>query len=104
VVAEVLDNPEVAVGRELTKLHEEVVRGRAREVAAAIAERGPRGEFVVAVHVPAAERENLDAAEAAGEIDRLLDEGMSARDVARRLEPKGISRRVVYAHARARQR
>lgn len=43
-------DPEVAVGRELTKLHEEILRGRASVVAALFEARpGIRGEFVVAV-------------------------------------------------------
>jgi 16S rRNA (cytidine1402-2'-O)-methyltransferase len=43
-------DPEIAVGRELTKLHEEILRGRASEVAAILEERpGIRGEFAIAV-------------------------------------------------------
>ena len=43
-------DPAVAVGRELTKLHEEILRGGASEVAALLAARpGIKGEFVVAV-------------------------------------------------------
>jgi len=42
-------DPRVAVGRELTKLHEEVLRGTASEVAARLDARpGIKGEFVVA--------------------------------------------------------
>jgi len=47
-------DPEVAVGRELTKVHEEILRGRASEVAAALeARRGVKGELVIAVGPPA---------------------------------------------------
>ncbi|MEO6042565.1 MAG: 16S rRNA (cytidine(1402)-2'-O)-methyltransferase [Tepidiformaceae bacterium] len=45
----VLRDPEVAVCRELTKIHEEVVRGRASELAARFA--GTRGECTVVVRV-----------------------------------------------------
>ena len=38
----------VAVARELTKLHEEVIRGSAAEVLAALGERA-RGEFTVVI-------------------------------------------------------
>jgi len=42
-------DPPVAVGRELTKLHEEVLRGRASEVAAILEARpGIKGELVIA--------------------------------------------------------
>ena len=39
----------VAVARELTKVFEEVIRGPAESVAAAVAIRGPRGEYTVVV-------------------------------------------------------
>ncbi len=43
----------VAVGRELTKAHEEVLRGTAKGVSATLAARpGIKGEFVLAVHGP----------------------------------------------------
>lgn len=48
-LAEAWGDPEVAVGRELTKMHEEVLRGRASEVAALLEKRpGIKGEFVLA--------------------------------------------------------
>ncbi len=47
-----LGNREVAVARELTKLHEAVVLGPASGVAIRLAEDAPRGEFVVMVAPP----------------------------------------------------
>lgn len=44
-IAALLGDRRVAVGRELTKVHEEVLRGRASEVAARLGE--PRGEFTL---------------------------------------------------------
>ncbi len=94
-IAAALGDPEVAIGRELTKLHEEVLRGTASAVAAAIAERGPRGEFAIAVYVP--KRATTDSAtDPAEEIRALIASGMSARDIAAKLKPRGVSRRVVY--------
>lgn len=49
-VSEALGDPEVVVCRELTKLHEEVIRGRASELAVRFAE--TRGECTVVVQVP----------------------------------------------------
>lgn len=49
-VAAVLGNPETVVCREMTKLHEEVVRGRATELAARFTT--TRGECTVVVRVP----------------------------------------------------
>lgn len=53
-VAAVLSDPPVAVGRELTKVHEEFLRGRASEVAAGLEARAARegrlkGEFTVVI-------------------------------------------------------
>jgi 16S rRNA (cytidine1402-2'-O)-methyltransferase len=42
-----------ALARELTKLHEEVLRGTIGELAAAVAARDPRGEYVLVVGPPA---------------------------------------------------
>ncbi len=55
-VAEVMPGRRVALVRELTKLHEEVVRGEAAGLAACIAARGElRGECVIVIAAPAAD-------------------------------------------------
>lgn len=46
-IADVAGTQQLVVGRELTKLHEEVVRGPAAVVAAQLALKPPRGEFVL---------------------------------------------------------
>ncbi len=46
-IAAVAGAQQLVVGRELTKLHEEVVRGPAAVVAAQLARKPPRGEFVL---------------------------------------------------------
>jgi 16S rRNA (cytidine1402-2'-O)-methyltransferase len=70
----------VAVCRELTKVHEEVVRGTASSLAARYAEAPPRGEVVLVVG---------GAPEGAGELDvaadavrRLVEAGARARPAA----------------------
>ncbi|WP_419944236.1 16S rRNA (cytidine(1402)-2'-O)-methyltransferase [Candidatus Poriferisodalis sp.] len=87
------DRP-AAVARELTKLHEEVVRGTLADLAVAYAE-PPKGEIVLMVGPapPAAPTDHQIRAELRAE----LDSGASARDaavaVAQRL---GVSRSRVY--------
>jgi 16S rRNA (cytidine1402-2'-O)-methyltransferase len=93
----------VAVARELTKLHEEIVRGGAGEVAAHFREEPPRGEIVVVVS-PAAEVADTAVDEAAGDAlaRALLAEGHSSRDVVRELRRRlGISRNDAYRIALA---
>lgn len=48
VIAEVLPERQLTVGRELTKLHEEVLRGTADEVRSALGDRA-RGEFTLVI-------------------------------------------------------
>jgi 16S rRNA (cytidine1402-2'-O)-methyltransferase len=92
----------LAVCRELTKLHEEVVRGTAAELAQRFAN-GARGEITVVVAAGQIAPEPA-AAEAEPALDEriaaLLADGVSARDIARRLARElGLPRRSVYARA-----
>jgi 16S rRNA (cytidine1402-2'-O)-methyltransferase len=61
---------EVAVCRELTKVHEEIVRGTAGELAARYADSPPKGEIVVVVGPATAGRDGPgdDALAAVGEL------------------------------------
>jgi 16S rRNA (cytidine1402-2'-O)-methyltransferase len=69
-----------AVCRELTKLHEEVRRGSASELAAHYAQVPPRGEIVLVVG--AAAGGNLDRDEALAALRALVDAGARARPAA----------------------
>ena len=82
VLAE-LDPPRpVAVCRELTKLHEEVVRGAATELAARYAKEPPRGEVVLVVG-PARAPTELDLASALEAVRTLVESGAKPRVAAR---------------------
>ncbi len=77
-VAEVFPGRRVALVRELTKLHEEVVRGLAPELAGQVAARDEvRGECVVVIAAPGADELEARRAEAAGP-ERTLDEEIAA--------------------------
>jgi 16S rRNA (cytidine1402-2'-O)-methyltransferase len=93
-----------AVCRELTKLHEEVVRGSAAELAQRFAA-GVRGEVTVVVGAGEASSARRDASPAQAlepRIAELLARGVSPRDVARSLARElGLSRREVYARVQA---
>jgi 16S rRNA (cytidine1402-2'-O)-methyltransferase len=81
VLAEVDPSRPVAVCRELTKVHEEVVRGTASELAARYADAPPRGEVVLVIG-GAPVRSGLDPA-AVDAVRRLVDAGARARVAAR---------------------
>ncbi len=70
----------VAVCRELTKLHEEVARGSAGELAARYARAEPRGEVVLVIGAPPPADADLGAALDA--LERLVAAGAKARPAA----------------------
>jgi 16S rRNA (cytidine1402-2'-O)-methyltransferase len=93
----------VAVCRELTKLHEEIVRGSAAELAERFAE-GARGEISVVVErgEPQASRRAAPEVPRSERIAALLAEGLSPRDVARTLAVElRLPRRELYAEVLA---
>jgi 16S rRNA (cytidine1402-2'-O)-methyltransferase len=74
---------EVAVARELTKLHEEVVRGTAGELAARYAESPPRGEIVLVVGPVANGGDQGVSDEAVAAFRELVASGAKPRVAAR---------------------
>lgn len=81
-VAEVFPARRVALVRELTKLHEECVRGMSAELAAEVASRGEiRGECVVVIAAPdAAELEDRRRAASGGPstLEEAIAQGLAA--------------------------
>jgi 16S rRNA (cytidine1402-2'-O)-methyltransferase len=78
VLAELDPTRPVAVCRELTKVHEEVVRGTAAELAARYASDGPRGEVVLVVGAAPASAV-LDIGPALAAVRKLVDAGAKPR-------------------------
>jgi 16S rRNA (cytidine1402-2'-O)-methyltransferase len=98
---------EVAVARELTKLHEEVWRGELSDAVARAATTEPRGEHVI-VLASAPEPPAASDAEIEAHVLAALSEGLSSRDAAARVaRDLGVPRRRVYdaatRHRRARE-
>jgi 16S rRNA (cytidine1402-2'-O)-methyltransferase len=87
-----------AVARELTKVHEEVRTGTLSELADYYSEVPPRGELTIVVEGTGAPALPPDrSADAAEEAASLLAEGLSRREVARKLtETLGMSRNDAY--------
>jgi len=73
----------VAVCRELTKAHEEIVRGSAAELAARYADAPPKGEIVLVIAPPAAAKAS-DAPDpkALEALRQLVDAGAHPRKAA----------------------
>jgi 16S rRNA (cytidine1402-2'-O)-methyltransferase len=91
-----------SLGRELTKLHEEHVRGTLGELAARYAETPPRGECTLVV---AGGTGDLAPIDIEAELRRLLAEGLGPKDAAARLVVvTGKPRRELYQLALSLQR
>lgn len=93
------------VARELTKVHEEFVRGTLAELAAL--EREWIGEIVIVLgaHDPSAREEAIDDAAIDARIDEELTKGAHAKTVAERLAAwSGRSKRDVYERVISRKR
>ncbi|MFY9488727.1 MAG: 16S rRNA (cytidine(1402)-2'-O)-methyltransferase [Solirubrobacterales bacterium] len=74
----------VAVCRELTKVHEEVARGSATELAERYGAAEPKGEIVLVVgEAPAAARSGRREAQAADAVERLVASGAKPREAAK---------------------
>ena len=85
----------VAVCRELTKLHEEVRRGSAAELAAYYKQNSPRGEIVVVVGAPS--RAGADLGEALAALRALVEAGAKPRPAASALAKlTGLSANDLY--------
>ncbi len=84
LLAEIDPAREVAVCRELTKVHEEIVRGSAAELAARYEGSPPKGEVVLVIGPPAAVAADAGAGEPAGldALRRLVDAGAHPRKAA----------------------
>ena len=97
---ETLGDREAALGRELTKLHEEVVRGSLSAVLDRLGE--PRGEFTVVVagwtDDSATTDEQVSDNQLFKEFGRLTEKGFGRREAISELaERHGLRSRVVFA-------
>jgi 16S rRNA (cytidine1402-2'-O)-methyltransferase len=91
-----LGDRRVAIARELTKLHEEVIRGRTSEVLAGLPDVDLKGELVVVLE-GSRRPEVLDEDELVGEARALVQAGMRKRDAASQVARKrGASANTIY--------
>ncbi len=98
-LAEIMGAREAAICRELTKLHEEVLRAALAELATRTDELETRGEFVLVIGPPAPDAQVMST----DSLDELLRDALahsSLKDaVAQAVELSGRPRREVYSRA-----
>jgi 16S rRNA (cytidine1402-2'-O)-methyltransferase len=97
-LAEALGPRRGAVARELTKVHEEVVRGDLSELAAVFASREVKGEVVVLAGPPLEPAQlEIDAEAVRAAVRSRVESGMSRRDAIRAVAAEsGLPRNEVY--------
>ncbi len=96
VLAELDPDRQVAVCRELTKVHEEVVRGSAAELAERYAKAAPKGEVVLVI-AGVAEGADAELEPAVVAVRRLVDAGAKPREAAKVVaELTGVPANALY--------
>ena len=91
----------VSFCRELTKLHEEVIRTTLGEAIVHFTETPPKGEFVLVVAgAPEEAKEFPTATDAAGRVNELISQGLSRKDAIKQTAQElGLPKNAVYAAA-----
>ncbi len=91
---------QVAVARELTKLHQEVWRGSLAAGSAYFADAAAKGEFVVVVEAISTDTAEVTDDDISAQLRIHLDDGLSVRDATAEVVGQlGVAKRRVYAIA-----
>ena len=96
---EVFGNRRIALVRELTKIHEEVVRTDLENAQNLYLETSPKGEFVIVVDgASKPETENFwDSLTVSEHIEKYINDGLSQKDALKKVsKERNIPRRDVY--------
>ena len=97
-LADVLGDRPAAMARELTKLHEEVVRGTLSELAEFARNEPPRGEITLVVSGAVGESKTpIEPAELARRAKALMDQGVERKEAMHEVaRAAGVSKRAVF--------
>lgn len=95
IAAELGEDREVAICREITKLHEDQVRGKAGDLAQAYAEKPVKGEIVLLIAPPGQEAQ-MDPDALIAELLERMSVSEAAAEAARMT---GLPRRMLYSRA-----
>ena len=99
---EILGDRPACLAREVTKLHEEFLRGKLSEIAASLEERPARGEITLLIGAPdtSEARNHADSTQSlAARVEELMHQAKLDRKDALKLAAKerGLTRRAAYA-------
>lgn len=88
---------EIVAARELTKIHEEFIRGTVQEVSQYFSENQPRGEFVILVSPNTEETEHLSWPELIELVDERVDQGESKKSAIKEVaQANQVSKNELY--------
>ena len=98
-IHEVLGNRKIVIARELTKLHEEFLRGRVQDLEKIVSSSTPRGEMTLVIE--GAGKDNLEEVQTgsiAEQVERLIESKSLTRNDALKIaaRSRGISRKEAY--------
>lgn len=103
---EYLGNRNIAVCRELTKLHEEIKRGTIKELIEYFKEISPKGEFVLVVqgkpqeHIDKENKEKWENLNIREHILSVMESGVSKKEAIKYVaKERGLSKNEVYKYA-----
>ena len=95
---DILGDRDISICRELTKLHEEIIRTTLSQAVSHFAETPPRGEFVLVVKGAEKVREIITPEEALKVAKAYREKGLAVKDAAKRAsEETGVSKKELYA-------
>lgn len=88
---------QIAIARELTKIHEQVFRGTVEEAREYFQQNQPRGELTIVLAGKVAEIRPASLDEIAVEVQQLIDSGMNKKEALKqKAREYGISKSVLY--------
>ena len=88
----------ISLCRELTKLHEEILRLTLGEAVARYTENEPRGEYVLVLAGAEQRAEAVSLEQAAAMVRDLTDSGVRTKDAVRQVaEETGVAKNALYA-------
>ena len=95
-IAEIFGKRNAFLVREMTKMHEEMLKGDAVNIRDRLQETVLAGEYVIVIE-GRREEENLSEEEALGEIQALMKKGLGRKDAVKRVAAEyGLSRKELY--------
>ena len=97
---EVLGDRRAVLARELTKIHEEILRGKISDIIREVASREPRGEYTLIIE-GAGEKgpgEEVSVLSLADHVEKLIrEEGLSRKDAVEKVAKlRGVPKKLVY--------